>query len=47
MAISDVATFAHLSDADVEALGREFDAIRQEIEESRGSSDAAYIARMD
>src|ERR1700733_15061459 len=46
MAISDVATFAHLSDADVEALGREFDAIRQEIEESRGSSDAAYIARI-
>jgi linoleoyl-CoA desaturase len=45
MAISDVATFAHLSDADVEALGREFDAIRQEIEESRGGSDAAYIAR--
>ncbi|MGD1111097.1 MAG: fatty acid desaturase [Mycobacterium sp.] len=46
MAISDVATFAHLSDADVEALGREFDAIRQEIEESRGGSDAAYIARI-
>jgi fatty acid desaturase len=46
MAISDVTTFAHLSDADVEALGREFDAIRQEIEESRGSRDAAYIARI-
>ena len=46
MAISDVATFAHLSDADVEALGREFDAIRQEIEESRGGGDAAYIARI-
>jgi NADPH-dependent stearoyl-CoA 9-desaturase len=46
MAISDVTTFAHLSDADVEALGREFDAIRQEIEESRGTSDAAYIARI-
>jgi fatty acid desaturase len=46
MAISDVASFAHLSDADVEALGREFDAIREEIEESRGGSDAAYIARI-
>ena len=46
MAISDVATFAHLSDADVEALGREFDAIRQDIEESRGADDAAYIARV-
>ena len=46
MAISDVATFAHLSDADVEALGREFDAIRQDIEESRGADDAAYIERI-
>src|SRR3984957_7704576 len=46
MAISDVTTFAHLSDADVEELGREFDAIRQDIEESRGESDAAYIARI-
>jgi fatty acid desaturase len=46
MAISDVATFAHLSDADVEALGREFDAIRQDIEESRGADDAAYIGRI-
>jgi fatty acid desaturase len=46
MAISDVATFAHLNEADVEALGREFDAIRQEIEESRGERDAAYITRI-
>jgi fatty acid desaturase len=46
MAISDVAAFTHLTDADVEALGREFDAIRQEIEESRGGSDAAYITRI-
>src|SRR3984957_437102 len=43
MAISDVAAFTHLSDADVESLGQEFDAIREEIEESRGGSDAAYI----
>src|SRR3984957_1505468 len=46
MAISDVAKFAHLSDADVEALGREFDAIRSDIEECRGADDAAYIARI-
>jgi linoleoyl-CoA desaturase len=43
MAISDVGTFAHLSDADVAALGREFDAIRRDIEEARGADDAAYI----
>jgi fatty acid desaturase len=46
MAISDAATFAHLSDVDVEALAREFDAIRKDIEESRGAGDAAYIARI-
>jgi NADPH-dependent stearoyl-CoA 9-desaturase len=46
MAISDVGTFAHLSDADVGALGREFDPIRKDIEESRGADDAAYIGRI-
>src|SRR6202050_465167 len=46
MAISDVAAFAHLREADVGALGREFDAIRQDIEESRGAEDAAYIGRI-
>ncbi|MDP9101808.1 MAG: acyl-CoA desaturase [Actinomycetota bacterium] len=43
MAISDVGAFAHLTTEDVEALGREFDAIRRDIEEARGASDAAYI----
>ena len=46
MAIADVKEFAHLTEADVEALGREFDAIRADIEESRGDADAAYIRRM-
>ena len=46
MAISDVAAFAHLSEADVEALGQEFDAIRQDINESLGADDAAYIGRI-
>jgi NADPH-dependent stearoyl-CoA 9-desaturase len=46
MAISDVASFAHLSTEDVEALGSEFDEIRRDIEEVRGEKDAAYIRRM-
>ncbi|MGW4329808.1 fatty acid desaturase family protein [Nocardia sp. NPDC004573] len=43
MAISDVKEYAHLTEADVEALGAEFDAIRREIEASRGARDAKYI----
>jgi fatty acid desaturase len=43
VAISDVKEFAHLTDADVEAIGREFDAIRADVEERRGQSDADYI----
>jgi linoleoyl-CoA desaturase len=46
MAISDVKEFAHLTEADVEALGEEFDAIRRDIEESLGAKDAAYIRRL-
>ena len=45
MAVTDVPEFAHLTDADVEALGVELDAIRQDIEDSRGESDARYIRR--
>jgi len=45
LAISHVAAYAHLSDEDVEALGRELDAIRANIEDSLGSKDAAYIRR--
>ncbi|MGW5153358.1 fatty acid desaturase family protein, partial [Rhodococcus koreensis] len=43
MAIADVKEYAHLTEADVEALGRELDAIRREIEESRGEHDARYV----
>jgi NADPH-dependent stearoyl-CoA 9-desaturase len=43
MAITDVAAFAHLTDADVENLGVELDAIRLDIEDSRGERDARYI----
>jgi fatty acid desaturase len=45
MAITDVKQYAHLSAEDVEALGRELDAIRTDIEESRGERDARYIRR--
>src|SRR6478752_129888 len=46
MAISDVKEYTHLSEEEVEELGRELDAIREEIEASRGAADAAYINRM-
>jgi len=37
---------AHLSAADVDALARELDALRQEVLGSRGAKDAAYIRRL-
>jgi NADPH-dependent stearoyl-CoA 9-desaturase len=37
---------AHLSSEDVEEIGRRLDAIRQEIVDSRGADDAAYIRRV-
>ena len=46
MAISDVKEYTHLTDEEVEQIGRELDAIRAEIEESRGDADAAYINRL-
>ncbi len=46
MAIADVKEFAHLTEADVEALGRELDAIRRDVEESLGAADAAYIRKI-
>ena len=46
MAISDVKEYTHLTEEEVEELGRELDALRTEIEESRGEADAAYINRM-
>ncbi|MFG1791799.1 fatty acid desaturase family protein [Nocardia sp. NPDC049149] len=45
MAITEVAVYAHLSPADVEALGRELDEIRRDIEARRGARDARYIRR--
>ncbi|MEO9326100.1 acyl-CoA desaturase [Nocardioides sp. C4-1] len=46
MAIADVQEYCHLTEADVEAIGRELDAIRERVEASRGAADAAYIRRV-
>jgi NADPH-dependent stearoyl-CoA 9-desaturase len=45
MAITDVAEYAHLNKADLDALGAELEAIRCDIEASRGAKDRAYITR--
>ena len=45
MAITDLDVFAHLTDADIENLGLELDAIRQDIKDSRGERDYRYIHR--
>src|SRR6201997_5581924 len=45
MAITDIPVFAHLTDADIENLAVELDAIRLDIEDSRGERDARYIRR--
>ncbi|AWK71311.1 acyl-CoA desaturase [Rhodococcus oxybenzonivorans] len=45
MAISDIKEYAHLTDADVEALSDELTSIRREVTESLGEADAAYIRR--
>jgi fatty acid desaturase len=45
MAISDVEVFAHLTEADIESLAAELDAIRRDVEESLGERDARYIHR--
>ena len=39
-------TPSHLTDADVETLGREFDRIRDEVLAARGETDARYIRRI-
>src|SRR6202008_3439031 len=45
MAITDIPAFAHLTDADIENLGVELDAIRLDIEDPRGERAARYIRR--
>uniref|UniRef100_UPI003D948059 fatty acid desaturase family protein n=1 Tax=Gordonia sp. B7-2 TaxID=3420932 RepID=UPI003D948059 len=45
MAITDINEYAHLTDADVEALGAELDALRREVEADRGERDVRYLHR--
>jgi fatty acid desaturase len=45
MAISDVADYAHLSEADLDAFSAALDVIRREVEDSRGAKDRAYVRR--
>jgi fatty acid desaturase len=45
MAITDIKQYAHLTEADIEELARELDAIRADVEESRGERDARYVRR--
>lgn len=45
MAITDIEAFAHLTDADIDALATELDAIRTDVEESLGERDLRYIHR--
>ena len=46
MAYADVREYTHLTDEEVEAIGAELDAMRAEIEESRGQADRDYILRI-
>ncbi|MEI6254793.1 MAG: fatty acid desaturase [Mycobacteriaceae bacterium] len=45
MAISDIEAFTHLTDADIDALATELDAIRSDVEDALGDRDARYIRR--
>src|ERR1700735_5423437 len=45
MAITEISEYAHLSDADIEALAVELDTIRRDIEGSLGVKDRAHIRR--
>ena len=45
MAITDVAEYAHLSEADLDALAVALEGIRRDIEDSRGEKDRTYIQR--
>lgn len=45
VAISDIAAYAQLSRADIDAFGAELDTIRSDVENSLGERDAAYIRR--
>jgi NADPH-dependent stearoyl-CoA 9-desaturase len=45
MAIAEVAEYAHVSGVDIEALAAELEAIRVDIEDSRGAMMYTQVAR--
>jgi hypothetical protein len=45
MTIAEVAEYAHLSGVDIEALAAELEAIRVDIEDSRGAMTYTQVAR--
>ena len=45
MAVAEVAEYAHLSGVDIEALAAELEAIRVDIEKSRGAMTYTQVAR--
>ncbi|KQV74485.1 fatty acid desaturase [Aeromicrobium sp. Root344] len=46
MAFADVREYTHLTDEEVEAIGRELDEIRAEVEADRGQADRDYVTRV-
>jgi fatty acid desaturase len=46
MAFTDVREYTHLSDDEIAAIGEELDAIRAEIEATRGQADRDYVLRI-
>ena len=44
--LGQASPIAHLTEADIEQIGIELDAIRQDVLDSRGASDAAYIRKV-
>ena len=46
MAIQDITAYAHLTDEDVEEIGRRFEAIEKKHRESLGEGDVKYIRRL-
>lgn len=46
MAYADVREYTHLTDEEVDAIGKELDDIRAEVEASRGQADRDYVMRV-
>ncbi|MEJ5928403.1 fatty acid desaturase [Corynebacterium sp. H128] len=46
MAITNIQAYSHLTDEDIEEIGRRFDAIKKEVEDSLGEDDVKYIKNL-